>query len=826
MHKIVFLFHYKKRRKHFLWQIFNLIAKNILLSFNTIMNIIEKSLATLEYDKILEKLANFAKCEQSRNICLNLMPQIEISKIQEELNFTNEAKQVLDLAVDIPLEFVANITSIKKHTSSRYLSEEEIVDVAKMLRSSRLVKKFLAESLGERSILRLLSSHLYVNRDLEDKIEEIFDENYNIKPDATIELRTLHASLRDNEDNLKKAVNNLLNTPEFSKHLQDSIYTTRDDRIVFQVMASSKSKVPGIVHDVSATNKTFYIEPSQIVPLNNKIRECKSKINAEMIKILVNLTDAIKSNINDLAITEEILARIDFHFAKARYGIHIKGIMPEIVYSKFLKIENMKHPLLVDCIENVVANDFEIGKEFQSVIITGSNTGGKTVTLKTVGLFILMTRAGLFIPCTMAKIHPFDKVLADIGDDQSILQSLSTFSSHMTNIIDILKISDNNTFVVIDEICAGTDPQEGAVLAECILARLAEKNVVSTITTHYGELKALEFNNSYFKNASVEFDTNSLKPTYKLTIGIPGLSNAISISQNLGLDKELCEQARNILISQKDPSILVVEKLQETQQKLAQNLEEAESLKIESQNLKDEYEDNLSKIKKDKKRAIKSIKDKFEHEILAAKSEIKDILDEMRQAKSEKIARRSYARLAEAEHIFKQKLSEFEDKEKYAPVDWDSVKPKDKLLLKDLNQLVTVLSTPDRNNNVYILMGNFKTKIKSEKLAGYDETFENFRSNITTTIPVASQFNLKKRDISPSLDLRGIRVEEALDSLETYLDKASLVNLTPVTVIHGHGTGAMKSAVREFLSTSPYVKEFRPGYDGEGGDGVSVVEIK
>lgn len=789
------------------------------------MDIIQKSLITLEYDKILGRLANFAKCEQSKNICLNLKPQIEISKIQEEINFTHEAKQVLDLAVDIPIEFVADIKKIEKNTALRYLSEEEIVDVSKTLHSSRKVKKFLNENLGEHSILRLLASHLYVNRDLEDKIDETFDDNYNIKPDATYELRTLFASLRDNEENLKKSVNNLLNSPDFSKHLQENIYTTRDDRIVFQVMASSKSKVPGIVHDVSATNKTFYIEPAELVPLNNKIREVKAKINAEKIKILVDITETIKSNIKDLIITEEILARIDFHFAKARYAVNIKGIQPEIVYSKFLQIENMKHPLLIDCIENVVSNDFEIGKDYQSIIITGSNTGGKTVTLKTVGLFVLMTRAGLFLPCTMAKIHPFDKVLADIGDDQSILQSLSTFSSHMTNIIEILKTADNNTLVLIDEICAGTDPQEGAVLAECILTKFAEKNITSTITTHYGELKALEYSNPYFKNASVEFDTESLKPTYKLTIGIPGLSNAISISQNLGLDKDICETAKNILVSQKDPSFLVVEKLQETQQKLAQNLEAAEQLKETSQTLKEEYEDNLSRIKRDKKKTIKNIKDKFEHEILSAKSEIKDILDEMRREKSEKVARRSYARLAQAEHIFKQKLSEIEDKEKYMPVNWDEVKPKDKLLLKELNQLVTILSLPDKNNNVYILMGNFKTKIKSNKLAGYDAAFEDFRSKVS--IPsTSSPFTLKKRDVSPTLDLRGIRVEDALDSLENYLDKVSLANLTPVTVIHGHGTGALKSAIREFLTSSPYVKNFRPGGDGEGGDGVSVVDIK
>lgn len=791
------------------------------------MNIIEKSRKILEYDKILEKLANYAKCEQSKMLCLALEPKEELSKIQEELNFTKEAKFVLDLAVDIPIEFVADFKKIQKNLGTSYLSEEEIVDISKTLRSSRLVKKFLVENLDERSILRMLSNHLLVDRDIEDKIDDTFDDNFCIRPDATLELRTLYASLREAENNLKIAVNGLLNSPDFAKHLQENIYTTRDDRIVFQVMASSKSKVPGIVHDVSATNKTFYIEPQQIVPLNNKIREIKAKIHAEKIKILVNLTNTIKEIFDDLKLTEEILAKIDFHFAKARYACHIKGIEPEIIYSKFLEIENMKHPLLVDCIEDVVANDFKIGKDYGAVIITGSNTGGKTVTLKTIGLFILMTRAGMFLPCTMAKIHPYAKVLADIGDDQNILQSLSTFSSHMTNIIEILNKSDNNTFVLLDEICAGTDPQEGAVLAECILSKLAEKNVTATITTHYGELKALEYNNDYFKNASVEFDTESLKPTYKLMIGIPGLSNAISISQNLGLDKDICETAKNILVSQKDPSILVVEKLQETQQKLSQNLKEAQDLKETSEALKKEYEENLSDVKKNKKKTIKNIKDKFDYEILSAKAEIKDILDEIRREKSEKVARRSYARLAQAEQIFKKKLEEYEDKQNYEPVDWNKVQPKDKLLLKDLNQLVTLLSLPDKNNNVYILIGNFKTKIKTEKLAGFDATFEKIASKIKPMMmPASETFTLKRRDLSATLDLRGVKVEDGLDKLEIYLDNASLANLTPVTIIHGHGTGAMKSAVREYLKTSPYVKEFRPGGETDGGDGVSIVDIK
>ena len=788
------------------------------------MNILEKSRKSLEFDKIAEKLSNFAKTKQSKELCLAIMPFDDIVKIKNELQCTREAKQILDMPNDIPIEFLADIEAIKKNMGVSYLAEDELIDVAKTLRTSRLVKKFLFDNLEESSNIRNLVQNLLVDKMLEDKIFSTFDENLNIRQDATPELKGLFTALRDNEKNLKTTVNSLLNSTEFSKHLQENIYTTRDDRIVFQVMASSKSKVPGIVHDVSATNKTFYIEPAQIVPLNNKIREIKANIHSEMVKILAGLTSLVKDEINELVLSENILAKIDYHFAKARYAVKIHAIEPDIVTHKLLEFENMKHPLLIGNVENVVTNNFEIGKDFKSIIITGSNTGGKTVTIKTIGLFILMAKAGMFLPCTMAKVYPFESVFADIGDDQSILQNLSTFSSHMTNIIEILNQSNEKSFVLLDEICAGTDPVEGAVLAQVILEKLAQKDVMSTITTHYGELKALEYSNPYFKNASVEFNTTTLKPTYKLLIGIPGLSNAIAIATNLGLDKELTEKAKEIVVSTKDPSILVVEKLQETQAKLAQNLEEAEELKETSESLKSEYEDSLAQIKKDKKKTVKIIKDKFDRELLEVKAEIKNILDELRREKSEKIARRSYARLAQTEQKFRGKLSEYDEKQQYEEIDWTQVKTGEKLLLKEMNQPVTLLSLPDKNENVLVQMGNFKTKIKKEKLAPYDAAYER-KENVYRPSSL-NKFELRKASVSNTLDLRGYKVEDALDSLEFYLDKASLANLACVTVIHGHGTGALKSAVRDFLSTSPYVAKYRPGEDSEGGDGVSVVDIK
>lgn len=779
---------------------------------------------TLEFDKIAEKLANFAKTEQSKVLCRNLRVFDDINIIASEINLTKEAKAVLDSPAELPVSHLVNFSEIKYSTMHGYLSEEEIYECAKTLSAFRYVKKFLAENSPLAPKLAEISRNITVDKELEDKIFASFDESLHLKHNATPELAGLYSSLGDNEKNLKKTVSSLLNDSEFSKHLQENIYTTRDDRIVFQISAPSKNKVNGIVHDVSASGRSFYVEPEQIVPLNNKIREIKSQIHAEIVRILVGFTNLIKAGIEDFIRSEKIVAEIDFHFAKARYAIRIKAVEPSLNSEKFIKLEEMRHPLLIDVVGNVVANDFEIGKNCHSIVITGSNTGGKTVTIKTVGLFILMTKAGLFLPAASANIYPFRQVFADIGDAQSIQQSLSTFSSHMTNIIEILNKSDDKTFVILDEICAGTDPTEGAVLAKTILEALAEKGATSVITTHYGELKSLEYTNSYFKNASVEFDITTLRPTYKLLIGIPGLSNAILVASNLGLPSVIAQKAKDILHNQKDNSIVVVEKLQETQHKLSQELTSAQELRESAGEIKKEYEENLNHLKKDKKKAVKVIKDKFDREILEVKAEIKGIMDELRKEKSEKLVRRAYARLAQLEGDFKGKLNDYEVKEEYGEIDWKTVKTGIKLTVKELNQIVELLSLPDKNGKVQVKMGNLTTKLPLEKFAPYQKDFDN--SGKYTAPNTTQNFSLKKYSVSTRLDLRGYRVEDALDSLELYLDEVSLASLQEVIIIHGHGTGALKQAVREYLADSPYVKSFRPGNDSEGGDGVCVVSIK
>ena len=786
------------------------------------MSILEKSKKTLEFDKILSILASFAKTHQSQQLCLNLEPETDFDVIKENLQLTREAKELIDKLHELPIEHLTDLSVFDKNQLNGYLSERELLSLAKSLRSARLVKNFIREYTIANSALSKLAMQLVPNKELEDQIFAKFDDADNIKKDATDELSALYTSLKEAEHEIKAKINELLNSHDFAQYLQEPIYTIRDNRIVFPVMASAKGKISGITHDVSATNKTAYIEPSQLVAMNNKIRELKVKIRDEIIKILTNLTRLIKTHFVSFQANEQLLALLDFHFAKARYAIKIHATEPELTQEKIRKLDGIKHPLLITRVPNIVANDFSLGEGYSSMIITGSNTGGKTVTLKTVGLYTLMTRAGMFLPCVGAKIYPFAKVLADIGDEQDLTQNLSTFSSHMYNVINILNLADSNTLVLLDEICAGTDPQEGASLAEVILDDIANKNALCVATTHFGELKSLEYTNSKFKNACVEFDRETLQPTYKLTIGIPGASNAIFIAGNLGLDTELVERAKTTLNIQRDPSAVIIEKLQETQQKLSKNLQDVEMMKLTSQKAKDEYEVKLAELRKDKRKTIKAIESRFSEEFDNVRLEIKDIMSELRREKSEKVARRSYMRLSYLENDLKDQFDNAMDKQTYDELIWDTIKVGDTVMIKELNQPVSVVSLPDKNNNLTVQMGLIKTKISKDQVAKLDSSLT---KKPQLKLKPLESFELKRSGLSNTLDLRGYKVDDALDSLEAYLDKASLANLTPVYIIHGHGTGALKTYIRDYVSTSPYVAKYRAGEPSEGGDGVTIIDI-
>ncbi len=783
-------------------------------------DLITKHAQSLEFDKVLENLANFAISTLGKQKCQSAPIYDKKAQIQYQLELTSEAKKIFDDTGNFscfPLEFLCDSQSL---LDSKRLGAGDIIDLAKNLRTSRLVKNFISKEENCPNLKGFLLN-LYTDKEFEDRIFSTFDADLNVSDNASVELKRLRNSYKSTKDNLKSAISKLLGDDSFVLHLQDTIYTTREGRTVFQVKATDKNKVAGIVHDISASNQTYFIEPSSLVPLNNKLRQIEIEINAEIERILWELTKEFLNIKNELTQSQNALSELDFIFARAKYSIRTKSNPAIICDEKILELQAMRHPLLIGNVEKIVENDFELGKNYKSLLITGSNTGGKTVALKTAGLLTLMTKAGLHIPALGAKIFPFDMVLCDISEEQSISQSLSTFSAHIKNISSIIDNATENSLVLFDELGAGTDPEEGAALARAILEYLCDNDILCVCTTHLGELKILKYENSNFENASVEFNIETLKPSYKLILGLAGSSNAIDIAHNLSLNEKITNAARNILKNAQSPERQVFLKIQETHSALTQKEREAQEIKERSAQIEAQFEEKLKELKAQKKKTLESFKKKYQSQLENARAEIKDTLDLMRKEKSEKIAMRSYSRLARLENSIREEFSSDEEKlqDKYEQIDWQNIKIGQNVLIKGLEQVAQLESMPDKKGKVLVSIGLMKTKVDIKKLAKTDKKINKALKKVSVS------FDDMTQTLSNRLDIRGMRAEDAIDFLDKQFDMASLRNLREIIVVHGHGTGALKSAVRNYLSSSPYVAKFRPGGDGEGGDGVSIVDI-
>ncbi len=783
----------------------------------------DKYLRSLEFDKVLEILSECANTPLGKAKCLELRPFSNKTTIEKELNFVTEAKRLCDDAGNsgaIPVDFIADAKNI---LTAQRLGAQDIWDLAKTLQTSRITKTFLQKNEGAKLLREEFLGKLISEKALEDEVFGIFNSDLTVKDTASSELKRLKNALNDTQDNLKILISGLLSNSDFVSHLQDTVYTKRDDRTVFQVKASDKSKVTGIVHDVSASNQTFFIEPEVLIPLHNRIRQIESEIRAEIERILFALSQKFHTIKPEILLTVEVLTALDCICARCKYSIQISGVSAELSDTKQVEIQAMRHPLLVATCENVVENDFHLNENVTSLIITGSNTGGKTVTLKTIGLLAVMTCAGMHIPALFCKIYPFRRVFADISEEQSITQSLSTFSAHINNVVKILNSATDKDLVLFDELGAGTDPEEGAALARSILEYLASKRVLTITTTHLGELKILQYQDPSFFNASVEFDTTTLKPTYKLLLGVAGVSNALYISENLNMPSEIVRNAKEFLAQNQNPASKVFNEIHKTHQEMVQKSKEAELSRLSAKETEETLEEKLNEIKTQKKKTIDTFKKKHQGQLEAARAEIKAVLEELRREKSEKIARRAYSRLANLENKVRAEFSDDEDEisQKYQPVNWNTIKTGQSVLIKDLNQVATLVSFPDGKGFCEVQIGLIKTKVKAQKLALTDK-----KPNKTLKkLQVSFDDFHASANFSPRVDLRGMRVDEALDILEKRLDMASLRNIREITVIHGHGTGALKSAVRSYLGDSPYVAKYRAGEQNEGGDGISIVDI-
>lgn len=788
----------------------------------------------LEFDKILDELLKFTDFSLTRNKILNIKPILNNIELNKQFSMLNEMKNIFRLNLNLPLNKLNNITQpLKDLCSQRTLSIEDIIDIANNLKTSRLLKNFFSQHQKDFANLYKLTSNLFSNKELEDDIFNTFDDKFNVVDDASLDLKNLRNQKKSFEQNIKDTISNLLNNPNFNKYLQSNIVTSREGRSVFLVKAENKNKIDGILLDASSSLQTYYIEPKELVILNNKLRNIEIEINKEIEKILFLLSQKLKPFISELQKNLNILVETDFIYAKAKLSNKFNLCTPKFVNEKIIDIKEMKNPILQLVCENIVKNDFYMNENSNAIIITGSNTGGKTVVLKTIGLAILMAKSGLDVGATSAKIYMFDKVLADIGDEQNILQNLSTFSAHLKNINNIINEATENSLILFDEICSGTDPVEGEALAESILTYIQKLKAFSISTTHFSSLKNLAFINKNFLNASVTFDNNTLKPTYKLLLGIPGLSHAINIASNLGLNQEIIEKANEIINNKQNKQNTnlklnneIIEKIINTHNKIEKQNKELEEKELYVKKIEKEYTEKLETLKNEKRKNLTNFKKKYQNKYEKTRNELKDIIENAKKTNDKKVILNSYNKIASLEKssfiMFEEDENEFRND--YKKIDWNNIKSNDKVLLKNLNQPAVFLNHVKKGKTVQIQLGNIKTIIDINKLAKFDNSYINKNLKLKK-FKKQKPFEFERNNIPSKIDLRGMNVDEALRTVEYYVDKAVLTNLTNLTIIAGKGTGALKQAVGDYVKNSSCIKKYRTGTIEEGGDCVFFIEV-
>ncbi len=783
------------------------------------MHNLDKNHISLELDKILDKLSSCAVTDLGKIRCRQTVPKSNKEEIEHGLLMVTDARKRLDESGHLKAFGLDFIADIKQILQQQKLNAKEIYDCARTFKNARTIKEFLQEK--ENSLTEFCQK-LFVNKDFEEKIALTFDRNLNVLDSASEELKRLRASYASQQQNLEDKISQLLTDKEFCSHLQDNIRTIRNNRTVFQVKATDKNKVQGIVHDVSISGQTFLIEPVEIAELGNLIQQINVQIGAEIKRILSRLSQDVHSLSSDLISNQDALTELDFIFAKAKYAIETRSMPAVLTDEKIIRLQGAYHPLLIGIVQDIVKNDIEIGKNYTSLIITGPNTGGKTVILKTAGLLALMTMCEMHIPCLHGEIYPFENIWADITQEQDILQSLSAFSAHITNIAAILKQAKETDLILFDELCQGTDPMEGAALAEAILIHLLERNILTVTTTHLGKLKLLEYKDKNFKNAAVEFNTETLRPTYHLITGIAGSSNALEIAQNLMINKDIINAAKEILSQDAGTSAEILEKMQQVYKdwdEKNKNIDEKNKLIEQTQK---QLEAKLNEIKQEKRSALDNFRKKYRDYFERTREEIKETFDYLKKSNSAQAARKAYIKLADIEKEIGGQIKKDAQKvtKIFEDVDWYKIRVGDCVLIKDIEQVGILLTLPDNKGNIQVQIGLMKATLKKDDVAKTNKKVKALQEKVPENIPGAST------QISNKLDLRGTRVQEALEALDMYLDLAALKGLPEVTIVHGAGSGELRRAIREHLVTSPYVAKYRAGERHEGGDGVTVVNIK
>ncbi|WP_455791339.1 endonuclease MutS2 [Clostridium butyricum] len=783
----------------------------------------EKSLRILEFNKIKDKIKKYARTNAGKEKVSDLAPYDNVYEINNKLDETNEALEVILDKGNPPLEGLFDIhEGVERARKGGTLTPEQLLKIGSTLRAARNMKEFFKREDFEKAYERLedLAYILTPVKNLEDDIERSIVSEEEISDKASATLYNIRRSLKEKNSSVREKISSIVRS--HSKYLQDDLYTMRGDRYVIPVKSEYKSAVPGIVHDQSSTGATFFIEPMSLVNLNNEIRELGLKEKAEIDRILAELSFKVKENSEQCLSNFKMLVEFDFIFAKARYGERLNAVRPLIREDGRFNIYSGRHPMIDD--DKVVPSDVYIGEDFDTLMITGPNTGGKTVTIKMVGLLHIMGLSGLLIPARdNSSLSFFTEVFAEIGDEQSIEQNLSTFSSHMTNIVEIMRYVDDKSLVLFDEIGSGTDPAEGAALAISIIETLRSRKSRIIATTHYSELKAYALKTDGVENASVEFDIETLRPTYRLLIGVPGKSNAFEISKRLGLVEGVIKRAKAYMSEENLQFENLIRDLQEKSIVAKKEAREASALKKEAEELKLRYEDKLQRLEKARDKAYMDARHEAKEIISNAKEEADEILKAMRALEKMGIEGGGRARLEEERKKLKDSL---EHKEKGLhnmkenegePI--TNVTLGMEAFLPSLNQTVVIISMPDNRGDVQVEAGIMKINVKLKDLR---------KTKVTKQEKVKKKREVKLNlsNIESRVDLRGMDSEEACYKTDKYLDDAYRANLGEVTIVHGKGTGVLRNAITAMLKRHPHVKSFRLGVYGEGGDGVTVVELK
>ena len=792
---------------------------------------------TLELDKVLAKLADQANCDDSKRMALSLTPSDDFSTVQLLMKKTSDAYMLSARYTSPSLHKLKNCEmALRKAEKGSNLSLRELMDVSSVLHNIRSVKDWRKRCEGESTSLDPLFEVLTPNRELENTIDNAVLSEEELADSASAELASLRRKINQAKLRVRERLDQLIKSPTQSKYLQEALVTQRDGRFVVPVKSEYRSEIKGLVHDTSSSGATLFIEPMAVVEANNEIRVLQAKEKQEVDRIIMELSVKVGEFAESIIYSYRSLVEIDLYFAKASLAYKMKATVPNILQTGEIDLKRARHPLIGP--EKVVPIDVNLGKDFNTLVITGPNTGGKTVTLKTMGLLTLMAMCGLMLPVAEnSSISVYKKVLVDIGDEQSIEQSLSTFSAHMTNIVSIIEEADSDSLVLIDELGSGTDPVEGAALAISIMERLAMYGAKVGATTHYAEIKEYALQTPGVCNASCEFDVETLKPTYRLLIGIPGKSNAFAISQRLGLPEEIIEAAKRNISAEKTRFEDVLSQLDQTRQELEKEKEEVDRLRAEQLESKRNLEQFKQKTYKQMDRELQNAQEKANRIVSSVKAESEKLLQELDDIRRQKESE-EFSRLVQgAKSSYRSNINRLEDtanpvigrvKEEYTPP--RPFKKGDLVLITQLNEEGVLLSDPDNAGNVQVQAGIIKTKVPVSDLRLVDKKRRRQlnrmekKSNgggVTRTLTDKSQ-----RSASSEIDLRGQTIEEGIMMVDQYIDSCLLMGIKTITIIHGKGTGALRNAIQQHLKNHKAVRSFRLGVYGEGENGVTIAELK